>query len=626
MSQVNHVVIYCRYSSDMQRTDSCADQEREVRAGLARLGINANQAVVIRDEAESGTKVNREGFRRLCEMTARGEVAVVGVDTQSRLTRGEDAHAFIKDLVYHGGRFVATAENIDTEQTGWDVSVRVKELQNGLEISGLRHMVRRGQRGRVEADGSAGDFPYGFEAYYLDDDWQVQLARRGPKPKKGVRVLEDEAKWVRRVFAWFVDGRSINWIARELTRQKVPKGHRASTAGWHPQQVRRLLGNEKYIGKWVWGKTTTRRDSKGRKKQVAVPAGQEVIRDRRGLRVVAQDVWDRAAARLRDLADTFGLKAGQRPRGPKPNLADVYPRSPLGGLLTCGTCGARLHQHKTPARRYYACVGAKKGLCGMTTQVPAARAERELSEVVLDLLTGWPEWMREVYRRTCAAVRVAADRVPTERERDTRRAAELEKQVRNLVNALADGGLTSAAVGQRLREAEAEKAVVHARLAASAGLDVAAVAMPDEGWVAGHLSAWAVQAADQTGPKSLVRQALASLTVESVAAPGKKRGYPRLRFRIEAWNALTAALGDALPTPLRPFLGAPPPTGENAPEFVLDLGRPTKLDEWAQRIAEWRAAGVKWKEIVERTGLDLNRVYRAYERYTAATAKESADG
>ena len=35
------VVIYCRYSSDMQRPASCADQERVVRAGLARLGLLA---------------------------------------------------------------------------------------------------------------------------------------------------------------------------------------------------------------------------------------------------------------------------------------------------------------------------------------------------------------------------------------------------------------------------------------------------------------------------------------------------------------------------------------------------------------------------------------------------------
>ena len=97
---LKQIVVYCRYSSDMQRPDSCADQERAIRIGLARLGVNADGAVVIRDEAESGTKVTRDGFQQLSELAARGAVAILAVDDQSRLTRAENAYAFIQDLVF----------------------------------------------------------------------------------------------------------------------------------------------------------------------------------------------------------------------------------------------------------------------------------------------------------------------------------------------------------------------------------------------------------------------------------------------------------------------------------------------------------------------------------------------
>jgi len=609
------IVIYTRFSTDMQRADSCADQEREVRAGLVRLGIDAAGAVVIRDEAVSGTKADREGFQRLREMVVRGEVALVAVDTQSRLTRGDDAHAFIKDLVYAGGHFVSVAENIDTRAPGWELPVRVKELQNGLEVNGLRHLVRRGQRGRVEADGSAGDQPYGFESFYIDPDWAVQLARRGPKPKKGVRVCEDEAKWVRQVFDWFAAGRSIGWIARELTRLRVPKGPRASRPGWHPQQVHRMLANAKYVGRWVWGRTTTVRDSRGRKKQVPGRHGQEVTRDRPDLRVVEQAVWDRAAARLAELGQTFGYKDGQRRRGPRPNPADVYPRSPLGGVLVCGKCGAKMWQHHSNARRYYACPGAKKGLCGMTAQVPAGRAEEALTAFLLDLLRGWPEWMHTLYRLTCDAVRAAADRVPAERERDARRAAELGREVDNLVGVLA-GGLSSPAVVARLRAAEAEKAEVDRRLAGHAGAGSAAVALPDEGWVAARLGEWAARAAAGEGPESLLQLALESAAAEPVVAAGKARGFVRLRFRVRAWAALAAAAGAALPAAVRGLV--PEAADDGSPEFTIDLGGPTAMDRWAPQIAGWRAGGVTWAEIVRRTGMDLNRVYRAWKRFADA--------
>ncbi len=274
------VVIYCRYSSDMQRPDSCADQERAVRAGLARLGITAADAVVVRDEAESGTKTARDGFQQLRKMIAHDEVAVLAVDDQSRLTRSDNAYAFIQDLVFAGGRFISTGEGIDTAVAGWELKVQVLQLHHGQTVRDLQNRVHRGQQGRVEADGSAGDFPFGYESYYLDPDWAEQLARRGPKPKKGVEICDDEAEWVRRVFDWFTAGRSIGWIARELTRQKVSKGRRASKPGWHPQQVHRMLTNTKYVGNWVWGRTAVVRDSQGRKKQVPVPTGQEVTRGR----------------------------------------------------------------------------------------------------------------------------------------------------------------------------------------------------------------------------------------------------------------------------------------------------------------------------------------------------------
>ena len=613
------IVIYCRYSSDMQRADSCADQEREVRAWLARHGValTGSEVVVINDEAESGTKSTRDGFRQLGEMVKRGEVAILAVDTQSRLTRAGNAHAFITDLLYAGGRFVAAAENIDTATGAWELPVKVMELHNGLEITGLRHMVHRGQEGRVLDDGSAGDFPYGYESFYLDPNWAEQLARRGPKPKKGLRTCEDEARWVRQVFDWFVAGRSVVWIARELTRLKVPKGGRATTAGWHPQQVRRMLANAKYVGNWVWGKTTTLRDSQGRKKQVAVAPGQEVTRGRPNLRIIEQAVWDKSAARLAKLNTDFGYKVGQKRRGPRPNPADVYPRSALGGVLVCGKCGAKLWQHHSNARRYYACPGAKKGLCDMTAQVPADRAEEALTKFLLDILRGWPVWMQTVYQLTCDAIRAAGARVPADRDRDSRRAGELERHIGNLVDALAEGRLTSAAVTARLRTAESEKAEIDARLAGYAGIDLTTVALPAEVWVAARLGEWAERVAASDGPEALLRLALAAVEAEPVIAPGKTRGFVRLRFRVNAWRAFTGAVGDALPAAVRSLFSESP--DDSGPEFTLDMGEPTAMDRWAPQIAAWRAGGVTWEDIVRRTGMDLNRVYRAWKRHTGAT-------
>ena len=173
------VVILPRISTDMQRAGSCDDQEREARLGAARKGIDTDSAIVLRDEAESGTKEARDGYQRVLEMMHAEEIAILIVDDQSRLSRGENVMAFIRDLIYSGARFISTSDGIDTDEPGWEMKVKFLEIHNSHAITGLKDKVLRGQRGRVLADGSAGDQPYGYESYYTDPDWQQQLTRRG---------------------------------------------------------------------------------------------------------------------------------------------------------------------------------------------------------------------------------------------------------------------------------------------------------------------------------------------------------------------------------------------------------------------------------------------------------------
>ena len=260
----------------MQRNESCEDQEREVRKGLELKGIDTANFEVVNDRAVSGTKNNRLQFDLLREQIQRGEINILAVDDQARFSRADNAFSFITDLVYSEGRFISTGEGIDTKQEGWELRVKVMELHNSTTIRELGRRVRRGQLGRILDDGSAGDFPFGYESYYLDPNW-TEASRRGPKPKKGIRIFEPEARWVRQVFSWFVEERkSIGWIARQLTILGVGKGHNPTKHGWHHQQVRRMLSNPKYVGEWPWGTTRTIRSSEGKTKQSPYPLSREL--------------------------------------------------------------------------------------------------------------------------------------------------------------------------------------------------------------------------------------------------------------------------------------------------------------------------------------------------------------
>jgi len=534
----------------------------------------------------------------------------------------DNTSQFIQDLVFSGGRFISTGEGIDTSQRGWELRVKVMELHNSHTIREIAHRVRRGQEGRVREDGSAGDFPFGYESYYLNADWADNRDLRGPKPKKGLRICEEEANWVRQVFSWFDEGRSISWIAKTLTRQGVHKGRRASTCGWHAQQVRRMLSNGKYVGQWRWGATTTLRDSQGRKKQIALPAHEHVVRERPDLRIIEQPIWEKVQCRLAELHAAFGFKEGQRPRGPKPNPHEVYPRSLLSGLLVCGKCGTKLWLTGSGRSRHYACPAHRNDLCTMAAQVPASRAEQALTQFLTDMLSTWPDWLGDLYERVRQLVSDAAAEAPYQQDQDFKQLMEVKRKEKNLIDALADGRLTSAAVQQHLKELEMEAEQLQRRVDSYQQLHQ--VDLPEDHLLADELREWTMGLGEDTILAARVlRQAVGTVAAHAIVAAGKRRGYIQLRFRINGWETLQAVLGGRIPQSLKQY---PIPDDGNtlgqSMEFTLDLGQPTSMDYWAPKIAAWRAQGVKWKEIVQRTSLDLNRVFIAWKRHTENQGEE----
>ncbi len=614
------IVIYTRFSSDLQSAKSCEDQEREVREALTRMGIDHSKAIVIHDEAESATKTFRDEFARLEAMMQAGQIGILAVDDQSRLSRADNAFAFITDLVYSGGRFLSTGEGIDTEQTGWELRVKVMELHNSTTIRELGRRVRRGQLGRILGQLSAGDFCYGYESFLVDPAKATE--QRGPKPERGLRINEDEAKWVRKIFEWFNEGRSITWMANELTRLGAGVGNRRRSKRWRASHVRKILANEKFIGQWKWGTTRTIRNSQGKKKQIPVPEDQQVVVDRPELRIIDDVTWEKTQARLNRLKEIYGKKPGQKHRAPKVHHTALYPNGLLNGLVFCRTCGARLWQTGMEKHRYLHCPnrGTDEGCCHMTTQVPIAKAEEKLLKFLADLLTSWPEWIDKALDAMRQQITETTRQIPENLAGDERRLKELETQIANLVDALADGTVQSQAVRHRLDEAEQEAAFLRKRIDDARKLLAEPVELPSNEWILQQMNDLA-SVIREGGYQSalLLRSILGRVEADQMIPPGKKRGYARLHFRINGWEVLKAALQETGDLP-RILEAMPSDSGKEAPSdaFVLDLGEPTLMDRWAPKIAELRAAGIKWTEIVEITGLDLNRAYRAWKRHVDA--------
>lgn len=116
-------MIFCRFSTENQKDDSNANQERRCAEYLKQKGIPLDSFIVIQEEAISGTLDDRPGFRLVQLLMKSKRLNILATTEQSRVSRGNNIMGLIQNVLYQGGRFIAIADGIDTNQAGWQVLV-----------------------------------------------------------------------------------------------------------------------------------------------------------------------------------------------------------------------------------------------------------------------------------------------------------------------------------------------------------------------------------------------------------------------------------------------------------------------------------------------------------------------
>ena len=619
-------VILTRYSSKMQRPASCEDQERNVRRALPAKGVNPIRALVLHDRAESGTLADRPVMQELHQMIDRGRIGVLAVDDQGRFSRGDNVFQLITDLVYSGARFISTGDGVDTDEAGWELKVQMLGFHNSTTIRELGRRVRRGQEGRVlDGNGSAGDYGYGYRTEFADPN-HTEWTGRGPKPKKIVVIYDPEARVVRMIFAWFVGGMSINAIARKLNDLGVDKGHRSWKSGWRHQIVRRILGNAKYIGQWTWGRTTTRRNSRGKKKQVLVDESLVAHKDRPDLRIIDDAIWQETQKLLAELQETYGKTQGGPSRKARVHHTELYPSSLLSGLVFCGACNSRMTIEQSGRRKYLGCPKHRRGECRTVARVPLARAEHLVVELIGGVLASNAEWIETVIasmRRTLVDLSSA---VPASLAADEKQLEQVERQLSNLLDVMAQGLDQSQIVRDRFEALEGHAANLRQKIADQRQLLDRPTVLPNDAWIQGRLADLAsVLQVDDRGAALRLRRLIPRITAHEIKIRGKKRGFTRLHVRIDALGTLAEALADQMPAGLAAAMSGSGdwPSGQS-PEFELDLGGPSRLDRLAPKIADLREQGVPWNEIARITGVGAGNAWTAWRRWIADADDDQA--
>jgi DNA invertase Pin-like site-specific DNA recombinase len=379
------VAIYARFSSEKQSETSIDDQVRRCRAFVEREGGSVAPSYVFTDYATSGASLARSGFEAMMSLTklTPPAVDVIVAEDLSRVTRDlADGAMLFRRLQFLGVKLIGVADGVDTSAKHAKLTYTVKNLVADIYLDDLRDKTLRGLEGRHHANLSTGNPPYGYRSVAAGAPDNEHAGRR-------IEVDEEKAAIVRRVFDLYLEGRSLNVIARMLHSEGVSPP-RANTKhrrkGWVDATIRVFLHNEKYAGIWrykerQWVKVPGENRRIPRKRESS-----EVLEQiRPDLRIIDARTWREvqirlAATKARFTRNSDGTPKGRAVLGRQTNYL-------LSGLLFCGVCGAPMIIHGGTTSPVYRCPDySKRRTCKNDLPVKERIARLRILEALHDNL------------------------------------------------------------------------------------------------------------------------------------------------------------------------------------------------------------------------------------------------
>ena len=300
--QKNRAVIYARFSSHNQRSESIEIQVDNSRAFCEREGLQVVEEYC--DYAQTGRNTDREQFQRMMTDAALGKFDFVVIYKVTRIMRNRDEMAYARIILRRCGvEILYAGEDISSGSSGvlqlgmlevlaeWESAVDSERIKDGINKNAERCL-------------ASGQRLYGWDV--VDDHFVIN---------------EHQAGILRKMKNMLIAGNTISEISRSFPGETGGRG-----APFNPSRVRKLLKRPQNAGVYKFA---------GHEQIDGMPA-----------------IW---SASEQELIDTI-LDNENRPRK---NVGDGK-SYPLSGRITCTTCGAVMRGTSGTSKtgktyRYYRC-------------------------------------------------------------------------------------------------------------------------------------------------------------------------------------------------------------------------------------------------------------------------------
>src|SRR5215213_10097720 len=483
------VAIYARVSSEQQATSNTIDSQiAALEARLTQDGLCLTPEGRFTDEGYSGATLVRPALERLRDAVAAGNLDRLYVHSPDRLARRYAYQVLLIDEFHRAGVEVVFLNRPIGLSPEDDLLLQVQGMVAEYERAKILERSRRGKRhaARQGAVSVLSGAPYGYR----------YVGKRDGGGVARYEILEDEARIVRRIFAWIGRERvSIGETCRRLQQEGIRT--RSGKPAWDRSTVGGILRNPAYAGTAAFGKT---RIGPMPARLRPVRGGSEQPRRAHGVYDVVPGEW--ISVPVPPLVDEALFEAAREQLAENRRRNRQHARGQrylLQGLIVCRECGyayygkaisLRSAQGKRRAYAYYRCCGSDayrfggERLC-TNPQVRTDRLDEAVWRAVERVLQD-PSWIAAEYQRRLVQAR---DPTTVNLAGIEAQIAKLRRGMGRLIDGYAEGLIDKAdfeprvaGLRQRIKSGEEQAATLRDEAAQRAALSLIVGRLQDFAW------------------------------------------------------------------------------------------------------------------------------------------------
>ena len=314
------VAAYCRVSTGDEEQLTSYENQKAFYTEKIMKNPEWTMVDIFADEGITGTSTcRRKDFLRMIRQCRQGKIDMILAKSVSRFARNTlDTISYTRELRSLGIAVIFEEQNINSIYPESEFLIALHAAFAQSESESISANVRWGKRQSIK-DGKV-TFQYKTLLGY----------EKGPDGNPV--IIPEEAETVRRIFEWYLAGKSV----RDIRLALVAGGFRnaVGTTDWTTSNLRSILTNEKYCGDALLQKTFVK-DCISKKSIPNTGQLAKVLIQNNHEAIISHEIFDAVQLELARRRAQDGRSRKSAPTG-RGKFSGKYA---LSGLLFCGECG-----------------------------------------------------------------------------------------------------------------------------------------------------------------------------------------------------------------------------------------------------------------------------------------------